>query len=359
MAMMRALCHAAPAQVFAVAGRGAARAVRNLRVAKGIDLVDSPRHATVLLIAGQIPDGWHGEVARLHDQLPHPRAVVRWGVVVQGTERSTFASVLSDADATPVVQQVQRELLEGTRASSPPLGPAQAPVEWQGVGPHGQGGEGMMGGHPYGRPMAMTGPDLRDGLQLDLLKATLGPFLASWWPPGLILDVALQGDVLAQVAVADARPFARRLDGAAVDIDPGPPTATEIVTDMLVAVGHPVLARRWLLADTAGRRRLAGRVRWTFSGFSGTRGHNADDGHDLPSLAARWVSAATDRDDLPERPLAGVIAVPRLPQLLTGLTWREAAVTIAGLGLDLSHPDAAAEPTPTDTVSATALRARP
>lgn len=35
--------------------------------------------------------------------------------------------------------------MTGTTASTPPRGPATAPVDWKGVGPHGQGGEGMMG----------------------------------------------------------------------------------------------------------------------------------------------------------------------------------------------------------------------
>lgn len=43
--------------------------------------------------------------------------------------------------------------------------------------------------------MAMTGEDLRDGLQLDLVGVRIGPFLAWWWPPGLLLDLRFQGDL--------------------------------------------------------------------------------------------------------------------------------------------------------------------
>jgi hypothetical protein len=61
---------------------------------------------------------------------------------------------------------------------------------------HGSGHEGMdHGGEVAGLPMAMTEPD-RDGLQLDVLKISLGPVLAGW-PTGLVLRAELQGDILA------------------------------------------------------------------------------------------------------------------------------------------------------------------
>src|SRR3546814_18792006 len=68
----------------------------------------------------------------------------------------------------------------------------------------------MMGGKPYGRPMAMTDEDLRDGLALDAYTACFGPFL-SVLPPGLLLELTLQGDVIQSAKVLRA-PFAQ--DGA-------------------------------------------------------------------------------------------------------------------------------------------------
>src|SRR3546814_3144822 len=68
----------------------------------------------------------------------------------------------------------------------------------------------MMGGKPYGRPMAMTDEDLRDGLALDAYTACFGPFL-SVLPPGLLLELTLQGDVI-QSAKVLRTPFAQ--DGA-------------------------------------------------------------------------------------------------------------------------------------------------
>lgn len=57
----------------------------------------------------------------------------------------------------------------------------------------------MTGGVPYGRPMAGRAPD-RDGLELDQLPVRVGPFFAPF-PPGLVLDVKLQGDVVQEVVV--------------------------------------------------------------------------------------------------------------------------------------------------------------
>ncbi|GFH39122.1 hypothetical protein [Streptomyces pacificus] len=65
-----------------------------------------------------------------------------------------------------------------------------------GHGGHGEAGG--QGGHregvTAGLPMAGRADD-RDGLRLDRLHLPLGPALADW-PAGLVLDVALQGDVL-------------------------------------------------------------------------------------------------------------------------------------------------------------------
>jgi hypothetical protein len=47
--------------------------------------------------------------------------------------------------------------------------------------------------------MAMTGDDLRDGLQLGVTRLELGPFMP-WMPPGLRLSVTLQGDVIQQLS---------------------------------------------------------------------------------------------------------------------------------------------------------------
>jgi hypothetical protein len=195
----------APVPVFAVAGIGARTALLAVRADDRVTLASSPRHATVLLVGGAVTDR-HAETLA-HDQLPGPRAAVWWGgddTAALGI--SDVVPVAASGDAIAVVVRVHDELLSGRRRSSPPIGPATSPVSWRGVGPHGQGGEGMMGGQPYGRPMAMTGPDLRDGLQLDRMSLPVGPALPGL-PPGLGVVLELQGDVIQQVELA-ADPFA-------------------------------------------------------------------------------------------------------------------------------------------------------
>ena len=90
-------------------------------------------------------------------------------------------------------------LLRGERDPDPALLPDVEPSPWRGVGPYGQGGAGMTGGVPYGRPMAERAPD-RDGLELDQLAVRVGPFFPPF-PPGLVLDVKLQGDVVQEASV--------------------------------------------------------------------------------------------------------------------------------------------------------------
>jgi hypothetical protein len=65
-----------------------------------------------------------------------------------------------------------------------------------------------MGGVVDGVPMADRADD-RDGLRLDRLHVPLGPALVDW-PAGLVLRLALQGDVLQQVGVESAVPASPR-----------------------------------------------------------------------------------------------------------------------------------------------------
>lgn len=94
------------------------------------------------------------------------------------------------------------------------------------------------GGEVAGLPMAMTGPD-RDGLELDVLKVSLGPVLPGW-PTGLVLRSELQGDVLTDAALswldADSLPGPRPvLDSRQVALDH--------LARLLVVAGWPTAAR--------------------------------------------------------------------------------------------------------------------
>src|SRR3546814_5404812 len=102
----------------------------------------------------------------LHDALPisHPRATLWW----RTEPRDGFPCAASlDGDAAHAVASLWQQLVTGMRPSEDDLLPDEPPAPWRGKGDHGQGGEGMMGGKPYGRPMAMTEGDRRDGLARD------------------------------------------------------------------------------------------------------------------------------------------------------------------------------------------------
>jgi hypothetical protein len=205
--LLRRLAACAPVPVFPAISAGARDLVQDLQVLPEIDLVSTPRHATVLLVAGWIPSALARPLAQVHDQVPAPRATVWWmsepAPHVRTLELPPITVTASD-DVASAIMQAHRALLAGERRTEPTLLPHEPPAPWKGVGPYGQGGEGMMGGKPYGRPMPMTHPD-RDGLELDQLSLTIGPFFPPF-PPGLALDVALQGDVV-QKAVPAVNPF--------------------------------------------------------------------------------------------------------------------------------------------------------
>lgn len=207
--------------VFPIVGSGAARSVQDLRLRRELELVSTPRHATVLLVAGRVPRSLSRPLAQLHDQVPHPRASVRWTGSPSGPDDVVSAAVPrvgADGDVVTTIVSRHRALLSGDLPSEEDMLPAEPPNPWRGVGPHGQGGEGMMGGTPYGRPMPMAADD-RDGLMLDQLSVRVGPFLPML-PPGLALDVRLQGDVVQRASPVNAfrddgeAPAGGRLDPA-------------------------------------------------------------------------------------------------------------------------------------------------
>ena len=257
-ARVAGLAASGPVPVFAVAGSGMRAVVQDLRLDPGVCLVDTPRAAAIVLIAGRTADGDAGALARIHDALPHPRATVAWQRNDPFDRREGPAAVVvADGDPLPALRATFRDLLMGRRASEPPILPDIDAVAWRDVGPYGQGGTGMTGGTPYGRPMAELGID-RDGLRLDILPVTLGPFFPRL-PAGFVLEVKLAGDVVTDVQVVSqdrmpprvqsASPFVRALSG------PVPIAELELarardhlrwLCDALIAQGMHALGRRAL-----------------------------------------------------------------------------------------------------------------
>ncbi|HEY5386889.1 MAG TPA: hypothetical protein VIL79_03205 [Thermoleophilia bacterium] len=211
-AALARLAAGAPARCFAVVGAEADEIAPWLRLDPELVIVDSPRAADVLLVLGRLDDEMLRAAAGVHDAMPPPRGVVSWSPGGMrpaswppGGERPVSWPFTDDvrvddrAQIPAACRRLRDELLSGRRASSPDILPDIDPAPWRGVGPFGQGGAGMTGGVPYGRPLAARADD-RDGLKLDQILVRVGPYLPPF-PSGLVLDVKIQGDVIQEVSI--------------------------------------------------------------------------------------------------------------------------------------------------------------
>lgn len=205
MNWLSALARGAEIPVFAAVGAQGLAPVEGLRRRPGLRLVDSPRHARVLLVAGAVDAANKTALERLHAQLPSPRGTVWW----QAPPLFARGEAVAGDDPLSAIRAA-------AETNDPDQRPDVPPHPWEGMGPHGQGGKGMMGGNPYGRPMAMTADDIRDGLALDAYSARFGPFLPML-PPGLTLDLTLQGDVIVSACVISP-PFEQGTEGDASNL---------------------------------------------------------------------------------------------------------------------------------------------
>lgn len=198
---LASIAESGPVAVFPVVGAGAWADVARLRLRPEVGLVDSPRHTDVLCVAGDFAPGEVPGLAQVHDQLASPRGTVRWGEPLDGLE-AFVQTIGPHDDVVAAIRSVASGLYSDPAVSEPPLLPDVDPVEWRGVGPYGHGGTGMTGGTPYGRPMVERAPD-RDGLELDQLPVTVGPWIGSL-PPGMTIHVKLQGDIIQEAEVLES-----------------------------------------------------------------------------------------------------------------------------------------------------------
>lgn len=300
------LSASAAAAVYPVVGEDGLAAIEDLSLHPTVSLQATPRHAAVLLVSGGIREDDHQALRRLHDQLPHPRATLWWRTTpVPGFPHGESI----EAEPAKAIHFLSRQLMTGERSSEDDLLPDEPPVPWRGKGDHGQGGEGMMGGKPYGRPMAMTDDDLRDGLALDAYTASFGPFMPLL-PPGLQLELTLQGDVV-QSAKVLRPPFAQFVADEPL----------RRIARLLRLVGLAALAERFLRAAQAGtgdRRILGSALRWSGALRSIPQGLGEIAGEDVRARLRRWWDQAQDAAS-PAPAIDG-----RLVELLPGLEWSEA-----------------------------------
>ncbi|WP_206454533.1 NADH-quinone oxidoreductase subunit D-related protein [Aurantimonas marina] len=173
---------------FPVVGAGGERAWNRLVGDGAVSRTTAPHNGDILLLTGLVPPSWNVPLRDLFETFALPRAVV-WLRPAGADPTPTGLPVLSldHWDA----QTVRGALLDPAAVGWKALHDDVPPAEWRGKGDYGQGGEGMMGGKPYGRPMAMTMMDT-DGLNLGDLPTGLGPFFPHL-PSGLHMKLHLQG----------------------------------------------------------------------------------------------------------------------------------------------------------------------
>lgn len=319
------LAAAAPVPVFAAVGPGMSAPVDDLSISPGINLIASIRRATLLLVAGTPRSNDLAALERLHDQMPHPRATVWW----RAAPAAGFGDrgvVASEEDPVAALVETHQALISGERESEADILPDEPPNEWRGVGPHGQGGEGMMGGTPYGRPMPMMGEENRDGLMLDAYAGCFGPFLPAL-PPGLALEITLQGDVIQKASVRRP-PY---VDGPVERSD-----ALRLAARMLDLLGltpHAAGLRRVARngGDLGGGRRVLRLIRLSqairaipprLGALPEGSACDAAGGRDVRARVARWLNGDVTNSPPPGDP--GL----RLVDLLAGLEWSEAMLVI-------------------------------
>ena len=296
----------APVPIFIARGNDAPDETDKLHLNPNLSIVDTPRAASILLVAGTIPHALTAHLHRLHDQLPHPRATIFWHSSPTD-QLSSALGVTHGDDLGSFLLQTRAALLTGERASEADVLPDEPANVWRGVGPHGQGGKGMMGGTPYGRPMAMTDGDMRDGLKLDAYTADFGPFL-TMLPSGMILKITLQGDLFQKVAVVSP-PYEDARQGR------------EIRT-LLKLLGLPTLANRLLIENAhceAGFKRLV-----TLSGVRRAIPPDLGRTHDGSDVRSRFEHMLNDPSNPQNLHLMGL----GLGDLLEGREWQEAMLIL-------------------------------
>ncbi|WP_329380375.1 hypothetical protein [Streptomyces sp. NBC_01716] len=271
---------------------------------RGWAVASTPAGADLLLVAGPDRAASASELDRLWDDMPRPRVRLR----------------VTAPDEVPSALDAGRARLGETEHGRHP----------QGHGTHAD--------MPGGRPMAQLGED-RDGLTLDRLHVSLGPFLADW-PAGLVVRVVMQGDVIQRARLGEpyatgpacpfwSRPWSRASAGERVPLAQAARRRAAAHLDslgrLLSVAGWPaeaVTARRLrddllerapvnaLLPRTVRLARRVGRSRTLYrltrgigpltaadARAAGVSGPAARAGGDVPARYRQWLSDTVDAVD--------------------------------------------------------------
>jgi hypothetical protein len=181
---------------------------------RGWRLAESPASADALVVVGDLGPELRDVVERLWDAMPGPRARAEATVVDAEGALDDVAAALLD----PARQSEDAS----TRAPEPDLARDHGDMDHEGMDhgdmDHGDMDHGGMDMAPGGIPLAGGSDEDRDGLEMDELPLRLGPVLPGW-PAGLVIDVALHGDLVVKAS-------ARVLGSVAAGGDPESATPT-------------------------------------------------------------------------------------------------------------------------------------
>jgi hypothetical protein len=292
---------------FAVLGDGGAEPWMGLLDSARVRPVRAPRDADLLVLAGEIPRDWGDGLRALFETLALPRLALwlppPWSCPEPaGVPLGASLSSAGEADW----DAIRAFLVSPSNPAGRALLPDRPPHPWRGRGDHGQGGEGMMGGTPYGRPMAMTMED-GDGLALDDVPTALGPWFPGL-PSGLRLDLRLQGDRIRACDTVTNR-FPRR------DLTP---SLVARVPALRALAGEPVPVAKleWarVAAHLAGLSALLGFLGLDDLAAAMRRHRHSRDARAVEPLLARA------RHRLPRRFLGGIGRIGRERAQALGLT---------------------------------------
>ena len=235
---------------FVAPGLDVARAYGLDPTAAGLRVVPTPRHATVLLLVGEVPAGLRAATAVAYAQMARPRAIIALGTDgAPPLPAPDVAAALDQAALVAGVEELRRIIASGAWTPDAPVfdAPDVQPKEddgggmdhggmdmgdmthgdmsgdtGNGGGDTGNGGDdtgnggddtGAGGGDRGGMDMDMGGggmsmvmmtkglPRSPDGLPMEWVEAPVGPLFPGL-PGGLALSFTLDGDVVAAATVS-------------------------------------------------------------------------------------------------------------------------------------------------------------
>jgi Ni,Fe-hydrogenase III large subunit len=308
-ALLRLLARAVPPRLatFVLPGNDIARAAGLELEAAGLILVTTPRHATLLLVVGELPEALLNAAVVVYAQMPRPRVLIALGAKeLSPLPRPDAGAAGTQEGLASAIEQARRLLREGAwsdeaepfeadvltpkrrkRKKPPPKqrkgaggdgtenlkqgGPAtggQAEgAKAQGAHSHGGMDGGMGGGDMAGMQtgfMSMVRltqhlPRSADGLPMERVQAPFGPFFPGL-PSGLGLTLWLDGDTVAKVETVSELPSRGLEHGLRGDIEGLSERLARL--DPLAPTTYRLLALRALDSLPTGEREGKADIGW-------------------------------------------------------------------------------------------------